>query len=273
MAERPILFSGPMVRAIIEGRKTQTRRLVRGMPPAPAADCHPSHVASHATPYFDAYCGARKSPENPRGMSGSWCWWQVDDRQCLPTIRCPYGVPGDALWVRETWQEFFEDELPEDRRGGPAGRMGCPATPQRRSVVAYWADGPLDHPQHGSANWRPSIHMPRWASRLTLAVKAVRVERLQDISEGDIYAEGIELTGTTVACMKEEERAARGAFATLWDSINAKRREPSHIANRRRKGKATQRYDASHPEQPTPYAWANNPFVWVVEFEKEATRA
>lgn len=237
MAERPIIFSGPMVRAIIEGRKTQTRRVVRGMPAAPAADCHPSHVARHTTPYFDAYCGARKSPENPRGMSGSWCWWQVDDRQCLPTIRCPFGVPGDVLWVREKWQRGEDFEVSDAKHG---------RHPERWRV--YY--GANDNGFSGRP-WRPSIHMPRWASRIRLHVEAVRVQRVQEITEEEAIAEGmVYFDGRNYEAggwhPGDTRRGywpdAQSAFSSQWD-----------IDNKR------------HP-------WASNPWVWVVEFEKEADR-
>lgn len=127
---RPILFSAPMVRAILDGTKTQTRRALKGAQPADPVD---------------------------RWLAAG----QV--------LRCPYGALGDTLWVRETW------------RGDP---------------VEYRADthshGPADGSRDAeSVNWRPSIFMPRWASRLTLRITEVRVERLQEISEDDAAAEGV----------------------------------------------------------------------------------
>lgn len=137
MKERPILFSAPMVRAILEGRKTQTRRAV--------ADRYMPLVLAAALPSLhDA---------------------------------CPYGKPGDRLWVREAFSG------PYCMESAPPAKWG------RSSRLWYWADG---NPSEG--DWtrpRPSIHMPRWASRITLEIVAVRVERLQDISDDDCLAEGI----------------------------------------------------------------------------------
>ena len=117
MRERPIIFNTPMVRAILAGTKMQTRRPVKAMPTEPGAECHPRHKQKHPAPYFDAYCGQRKTDANPRGMNDEWCWWQVDDRQCLPVVRCPYGLPGDRLWVRESFMP-----IPPHKGGG--GNVG-----------------------------------------------------------------------------------------------------------------------------------------------------
>ena len=151
MKEHPILFSGEMVRAILAGRKTQTRRVVK--------------------PWT-----ARMLDALSEGSSD------------LSAIKPPYAV-GDRLWVRETWQEFRDNELPPGRSRGPSGRMGIPAHPEIKFFVFYRADGEVaDHPQYGAALWRPSIHMPRWASRITLEATGIRVEQLQDISEKDAVA-------------------------------------------------------------------------------------
>lgn len=143
--ERPIMFSAPMVRAILAGRKTQTRRVVRFLPPRP----------------------------------------------------CPYGVPGDRLWVRETW---CADGL--DDGSAP--------------LYHFRADG--DHDPE--ATWRPSIFMPRTACRIVLDVTGVRIERVQDISEADAKAEGPELLPDP---MQDTPRRWRDSYRTLWDSINGKR--------------------------------------------------
>lgn len=212
MTERPILFSGPMVRAILAGTKTQTRRVVKGAP---------SWATDAGVSYF--------TPEGMQSFRGR----HPEHGPVEKFIRCPYGGPGDRLWVRETWQEFFSDELPANRRDGRPGRMGIPARPDRKSVVAYRADGELAHPRDGQANWRPSIHMPRWASRMTLEVTEVRVQRLQEIGEEDAKAEGI------VATLNP-----RASFAILWDSINGK-------------GKRIE-----------PHPWESNPWVWAVSFKR-----
>lgn len=164
MTDRPIIFSAPMVRALLAGRKTQTRRILRAeVPAAPPMDAmRPNGTARHPAPYLDAYCGQPMTRANPRGMSDRWCWWTRDDRPG-PMFRVPH-VPGDRLYVRE--------------RAHVDGRE-----------VNYAADMPAGLDITG-LGYRPSIHMPRWASRLTLVVTQVRIQRLQDISEADAIAEG-----------------------------------------------------------------------------------
>lgn len=170
MKTRPILFSAPMVRAILSGTKTQTRRAVK--------DRH-----------IDAAPPA--------------CFFQ------WLRERCTYGKPGDRLWVRETWQAFFDDEVPADRPRGPRHTMGIPARPDRKSFVFYRADGPGPVHRDGyAARWMPSIHMPRKYSRITLEVTGVRVERLQDISHADAMAEGMALDDAIYD------------YSRLWEQIN-----------------------------------------------------
>lgn len=157
MKERPILFSAPMVRAILAGTKTQTRRIVK---PQPA--------------YPDAFLDSE-----PR-MVGAECQWFVKGATQPSNLwHCPHGGPGDRLWVRETWAPFeftYEEvkpsELPRDAR------------------IVYLAD---QKQRLAGDRYRPSIHMPRWASRITLELSAVRAERLNDISEADAKAEGADL--------------------------------------------------------------------------------
>jgi len=206
--EHPILFSGEMVRAILDGRKTQTRRLVR-LPPG----------YEHGEVY---------------GYEGSY-----NGRHCLAcdpgpsrAILCPFGVPGDRLWVRETWRDgqyaVGKEWDFDDRVGYRASFVGDPAL-----------------------KWKPSIHMPRWASRLTLEVVSVRVERLQDITEADAQAEGVDSGAPWFppgqwSPPDEDPRQVgygRGNFAlqnfrALWEHINGKRAP-----------------------------WASNPWVWVVTFK------
>lgn len=200
MKERPILFSGPMVRAILDGRKTQTRRVIKPQP----------HAAADAFAWV------------ARGKHSRWTA-QKDGKAIGLWFLCPYGGPGDRLWVRETWCEFIDDQ----------GR-----------AVACAADGWAECPAEDD-RWRPSIFMPRWASRITLEITGVRVERVQDVSETDAWAEGISIA-------KEQTWRPLGskepyqpyppqmAFGALWDEINAKRG----------------------------YSWESNPWVWVVEFKK-----
>lgn len=168
MKARPILFQSDMVRAILDGRKTQTRRVVKPQPQG-----------------FDAH-------------KMDW--------------GCPYGQPGDLLWVRETvWIE--SDGTP-----------------------VYRADGEfLDGWTQRGLRWRPSIHMPRWASRLTLRVTGVRVQRLQEISCADAACEGMGFHG----CMgiPGDKEWLRMHFQQLWEDINGVE------------------------------SWGANPWVWVIEFE------
>ncbi len=182
MKERPILFSGPMVRAIREGPKTQTRRIVKPQP------CEAL-----------TWRGWIRESTYPKD-EGKALW-----TDCFPCasqairVRCPYGKPGDRLWVRETWCHVGSHSGPHTQG-------------QTIEDVRYKADG------YGCV-WRPSIHMPRWASRITLDITAVRVERWQDITEGDALQEG------AVEWWLQSERQpvhglARNCFKLLWRSIH-----------------------------------------------------
>jgi hypothetical protein len=193
MTERPILFSAPMVRALLAGTKTQTRRVVKGWP---LEWLKPGMF----TPEYVAL------PENGA---------------------CPYGQPGDRLWVRET----FAGSIAYERHGYALKDWG--------NKLWYVADG-----EPRSGQWtrpRPSIHMPRCLSRITLEVTGVRVERLQDISEADAQAEGCALECMTPT--GDDSGSAihgPGGYMALWESING------------------------------PGSWDANPRVWVVEFRRAA---
>lgn len=213
MTDRPILFSAPMVRALLDGRKTQTRRVLKNMPPAPEHDSL-VHPPKHDAPYFDAYCGAKRTTANPRGMSGYWCWWTRDDR-AGHGCKVPF-VPGDRLWVKETWRAHrsWDEQKPSEI-------LAC---------SRVWHEADRDNcDQHGKI--RVAIFMPRWASRITLLVTDVRVERLQDCSEADAIAEGINLLHTGSSPVV--------AYQTLWNLING------------------------------PGAWEANPWVVAVTFRVE----
>jgi len=225
--ERPILFSGPMVRAILEGRKTKTRREVK---PRPAPNQpHDGGTTWH----FDTKRGVHV----PCGSVGHLT---VKEKAGLA---CPYGRRGDRLWVRETWAPHA-DEL----------RHYSATTPASASIY-YQADGGLwgdDDMRAGRGwfvptgdphvnRWHPSIHMPRWASRLTLEVTAVHVERLQRISDADCRAESCE--GDFSGDIPFGYSTPCDQFQRLWVSING------------------------------PDSWSLNPWVWVVEFRRvEAAR-
>lgn len=235
MKERPILFSAPMVRAILAGTKTVTRRVVKPQP-EPFVESARRHAQRHAEPYIDSYCSEPKTPSNPRGMSTTWCWWTTDDRQGPGGLRCPYGAPGDRLWVRETWGLHGYGDYTYWHRDSVRGRT---EDDLRGSwEVAYAADAlsPYDH-------WRPSIYMPRWASRITLEVVDVRVERLHEITEGDARREGAEKGFTAEEAVDRAAgwpRAAshRAGFRALWESINGAG------------------------------SWASNPWVWRIAFRR-----
>lgn len=232
MRERPILFSGPMVRAILSGKKTQTRRVVRKQF---AQDAEPAEVPA-------------TSPEGWQISGHSGLWWD-DAGACIDdAIRCPYGQPGDRLWVREAFRflDAFDEYSPS--------RVGelCLAAGYTRpwAPTQYEADGLRDNWVNvGTApgsitagKLRPGIHMPSWASRILLEITAVRVERLQDISEADAVAEGIHRQQTTgwfsSPGIKGAGTSARAGYALLWNSINGDD------------------------------AWDANPWVWVIEFRR-----
>jgi len=193
MTERPILFSGPMVRAIFEGRKSQTRRLVK-----PVGRDEGFVLVEHD--------------------GGAWWPHRSDDGESMFVtlkgsshdipIGCPYGTPGDRLWVRETLRTH-------GCFGFPLGK--CPQVkPIQGRIWSYAADNIPDW-----TGGRPSIHMPRWACRLVLEVTAVRVERLQTISADDAIAEGI-VKRARSAAFPWHVYAAED-YAILWDDINVKR--------------------------------------------------
>lgn len=241
MTDRPILFSAPMVRAILDGSKTVTRRevTVRGAITAMSyAPLHPEH-------------GLRVTA-------------RIGKRRVVVPIAdaleaCPYGVPGDRLWVKETWGLFDRESFGGEKGYAVAWRATHP-TPEDG---CEWIDGPpvCDTPTTGtlipSERWRPSIHMPRWASRITLEVTSVRVERLQDITEEDAKAEGCVDTRRAVVAsdLIPSGRAfliggdladgaltigqdARGNFRSLWSSINGAE------------------------------SWEKSPWVWVIGFRR-----
>lgn len=254
---KPILFNDAMVRAILDGRKTQTRRVVKDMPPQPKTDCHPAAQQKHPKPYFDAYCGQRTTTANPRGMSNEWCWWQVDDRLCLPMVCCPFGKPGDRLRVREGWRigawQLWSEAVAIDYRADSFCRrewirIGDDDAGEafdkylKQSIADVKAAGlsaDADGHYHWKAGespcrWRPSIHMPRWASRITLEITDVRVQRLQDISEEDAIAEGVVCPRLGTYGMNPET-----VFRDLWDSI----------------------------AKPGTF-WRDNPWVWAISFKR-----
>ena len=208
MKERPILFSAPMVCAILEGRKTQTRRVVKPQPN------RGSELTRMQDGYADGFIRAV---------------FAQDDEPNAYGIKCPFGQHGDRLWVRETWcvGSLFDDFAPRDL---------SPPTENSRLALDYAADAKRIWGPEDQGRWRPSIHMPRWASRITLEITSVRVERLQDISDFDAYQEGAPSKAGTITgpyCMSYKE-----GFRALWESIYG------------------------------PGSWGANPWVWVLEFKR-----
>jgi len=195
MRERPILFAAPLVRAILDGRKTQTRRVIKPQP---------------------------KGVPERGGFGRLW----FDGRE---DMNCPFGVRGDRLWVRETWMPGYEHDA--DHEAGPQVSViyGADKAERRAAAPSYeiaeqWANA---YSEDGEVppRWRPSIHMPRWACRLFLEVTDVRVERLLAISEDDAIAEGIDGQGcaelsTSTPWSNHLAPVAVHAYAALWDQLN-----------------------------------------------------
>nr|WP_325049320.1 hypothetical protein [Pseudomonas mendocina] len=226
MKERPILFSGAMVRAILEGRKTVTRRAVKHQPDVPVTDAIPRRNYPHGPATVDWYWRPQHGHLNGVPSNG----WD---------FKCPYGQPGDRLWVRENTEAAVSpcgsvilSRYSADK--APVLLSGC-KDPAFDGSVAHWI-----YPR----NTRPSIHMPRRACRILLEITDVRVERLQDISRQHALAEGISPPSSgRFHCGYDEEgevtsKSPITAFAWLWNSINGEG------------------------------AWAENPWVWVVEFKR-----
>lgn len=234
MKERPILFSAPMVRALLENRKTQTRRVLKNphYMGCLTGDCpHERQTDCNAAIEQWVKHGCVIEGDMPR---------KVNSIEPLP---CPYGQPGDGLWVKET---FTRLTVPRNFVGAEHLRLG-PAN--RRDQWVAWYDGTPDPRTGWVAEEKriPSIFMPRWASRITLEITKVRVERVQEISEADATAEGW-LKRAEVSCVPEVHAdASRDWYGDLWDLINAKREDGA-------------------------YAWKKNPWVWVLEFRRVEAR-
>jgi hypothetical protein len=216
MTDRPIIFSAPMVRALIDGRKTQTRRIVKNVPNAPAMDniAWPDKKL-RPSPYLDAYCGARRTAENPRGMTANWAYWTRDDRPG-PLFRVGY-VPGQRLWVREAWKsDRAYDDLAPSEMGGEE-----PLIYVADNEVQRWGWNPDVLSRLG--RYRHARFMPRWASRLTLTVTDVRMQRLHEISDADAVAEGITPHGGLFlgsGTQADIWMSAINSFHSLWNGIH-----------------------------------------------------
>lgn len=209
MKERPILMSAPMVRACLDGSKTQTRRAIRPQPFAGQTD-------DEARAFF-VECGAMQTDESLTWLlNGAWAAGFIEG------VKCPYGTIGERLWVRETWRE----DSPDD----PEGAL-YRATDTRTMPPGF--------------KWKPSIFMPRWACRLELEIADISIEKLTDISEADAKAEGVEPNWTGpldqgrnqlggigwpgdqwirygVSMEAEPAYSARESYESLWDHINGR---------------------------------------------------
>lgn len=214
MNEKPILFSAPMVIAILEGKKTQTRRVINPQP-----DNRPT---GHMRFYPNDMAKKRKHYGSEEHM-----------KRGLPVDFSPYGHPGDQLWVRETWALSGNWD---DVKISDLPKFGI------KDNLVYRASE--KHPNAEYYKWKPSIFMPRWASRITLVVSRIRVERVQEITRDDAKAEGV--SGVWRNPPEKEEHYRRvllnpyvANYSVLWDAINAGRG----------------------------FGWDVNPWVWVVEFK------
>lgn len=286
MKERPILFGAPMINAILSGAKTQTRRVMNPQP---------DHLQHHEWKGKLVYEGEHRM----------WCWKQhtydnlwdegcrEDERRHL-AAQSPYGVPGDRLWVRETWRSWTQNNC-HQHEDGPEGDVGCDehcnqtyvayrATPRigyrpipDRQRICYLDEAtPLEENKELLGPWNPSIFLPRAFSRIALEVTEVRVQRLQEISDEDAKAEGVEPYTPPYGHISPEQRAPgpgfdrarlgdqphRLPFADLWDRINGKSRPMLDDG-----GKPVLD-DNDSPITIAPRSWESNPWIWTVSFRR-----
>ncbi|EPM4139792.1 hypothetical protein ACTLOE_002772 [Klebsiella variicola] len=194
MKERGMIFNAEMVRAILDGRKTQTRRPIK-------------------------WKQTRFTEIGEREDGSKWPWSEDAEHACDFWHPCPFGAVGDRIWVRETWARYNIDQNSHD--------------------IAFRATTPEDWPEEG--RWRPSIHMPRWASRILLEITDVRVERLNAISQADAIAEGAPPSHPSIDCVSQEygfPDFSRSWFGQTWQHIYGKE------------------------------SWKANGWVWVIEFKR-----
>lgn len=238
--ERGVIFAAPMIRALKAGLKTQTRRVVK-LPPAP------NHLGQWE-PTTIGGPGLRDSAGKPVHVPEQPAIWHTRTGKC---IACPYGSVGDRLWVRETWSDSALHVYPVpnawyradfDEYADPATNSGhgTGCTGNRADCFACAAE------RDGAFKWRPSLFMPRHLSRITLEITNVRVERLQDISEADAWAEGLRRFthpdhGTVYEIEGEQFGDPRRAYEFGWQGINGKRKGAR---------------------------WEDNPFVWCLTFRR-----
>lgn len=217
MRVKPILFSPEMVRAILAGRKSQTRRTASLEDVNERADAWTLHSVGPL-----GYM-AKQSVKGEFGATFESREIEVGTVHVCPQL-LPY-APGDHLYVREAWRTAAQDDHLAPSEMGP-------------HIIGYQADCKPGFIA-ATGRLRAAMHMPRWASRITLKVTSVRVERVQDISAADVVAEGVDLTQPNITLEHGVEAEARACFALLWDSLNKKRG----------------------------YGWETNPWVSVASFE------
>lgn len=238
ISEKPIPFSAPMVRAILDGRRSMTRLVVKPQPNSKLGNGVPSDAVARR-PYIEfphiwtiesRGIGVRQYEQStPFSKSDAIEYWRES---------CPYGKPGDRLWVQETFSE-----IPNQK---PAGYFTDPKWIDRK----YWYEADNDKPTWGG-KWKPPIFMPRDACRILLEITDIRAERLQEITEEDAIAEGVTFDVTEEVQREDMVTpgrdscapvliAPKDAFLSLWDSINKERG----------------------------FGWDQNPWVWVIEFKK-----
>jgi len=235
MTERPILFSGPMVRSILEGRKTQTRRIIKNQPPA---DVAPITVSRYQPTVIDRYGDEAPGEEIFGAYSDDGTWG----------CKSPYGASGDRLRVREAWRSISELDA---HSGARIAEMCIDAGYTKPwAPIQYEADGQRANWEHTSTpphdgepragRYRHARFLPLWATRITLQITDIRVERLLAISETDAIAEGVTIEDRHMEgyCCGAERPPGIRAFRDLWTSING------------------------------PESWEANPFVWVVTFRR-----
>ncbi|MFW3786617.1 hypothetical protein ACKLKE_24385 [Klebsiella quasipneumoniae subsp. similipneumoniae] len=224
MTERGMIFNAEMVRAILAGRKTQTRRIMKVQPESNQLGLL---LITDSTKHSDI---------------GKYHWAESNatgNHVRSKLFSCPFGAVGDRIWVRETWSSDFANYYPNDRVWYAADnnrRLDIEVADGVRGIYSPESD------VHVPFRWHPSIHMPRWASRITLEITDVRVERLNAISQEDAQAEGMELTGWRPTYSDPdsggEVMTPYDNFAELWSSIYGEE------------------------------SWNANPWVWVIEFKR-----
>jgi hypothetical protein len=211
MKQRPILFNTEMVQAILAGRKTQTRRVVKPQP----------ELTESGFKWKGFYYGIGSSDERTN--------------RNFAHAACPHGKVGDVLWVRETCLWVMLDDAHDLLEGSRDRNQWVYKTDVGEDWIEYAKE------KYGY-KWKPSIHMPKDAARIWLRIKDVRVERLQDISGSDCGSEGMQVTGLTLSSIEVHWDELKRQFKSLWQSINGEK------------------------------SWNENPFVWVIEFERIENR-